>query len=181
MDIRIDASEFARLGRDIQRLPDDLKKRAFSAAVKRVSSMAATQIKRKIADRLDVPKGVVGKMVTGRASREGEAIVVVRSDWISLPKMGGKRVQAVIGKQLPLNSSYGKAFLAGMKSGHVGVFSRDSGKRLPISEYFGPNPAHDALAHEDEYLKILTDILENHLLNRVLHEVSHRLSRLGAK
>ena len=41
----------------------------------------------------------------------------------------------------------------------------------------GPNPAHDITNNPDVFLAVLTEVMEEHLLPRYLHEVDRLLPR----
>jgi hypothetical protein len=50
-------------------------------------------------------------------------------------------------------------------------------ERLPIRELFGPNPAHDVTNNPDEFMQVLAQLIEEHLLPRTLHEVDRLIGR----
>lgn len=169
-----DARDFFRLSKAFGALPEKIRTRVLARAMSRVGQMGATQVGRLAADRVNVPVGLVRER-TKSFQREGEATVVVKSDWISLYKIGARQTRT--GVTVRSRGSYAHAFISAMKSGHVGVFRRDGAgsKRLPIHEQFGPNPAHDITRNPDDYQDLIEQVAETHVLPRMLHELSRAL------
>jgi hypothetical protein len=56
---------------------------------------------------------------------------------------------------------------------------RDTMKSLPITELFGPNPAHDITNNEAVYLQLIAEVMDEVLLPRVLHELGRILPSGG--
>lgn len=173
-EFHVDASDFTHLSRAIARLPEEIKVKAASRAMRRVTEMARRRIVKRSAERLDIPQATVRALTTAQMNAGGRtAEIVMRSGWIPLYKLGA--TQTSKGVRVRLRGSYRSAFIAKMKSGHVGVFRRQGSERLPISELFGPNPAHDVTNNDQVYLQVLADVIESHLLPRYLHEVDRLL------
>lgn len=172
--IQADTSDFVHLSRAIGRLPGEIKAKAFARAGRRVVDMARTRIVRRSAERVDLPQKVIRERTTAMFNAGGNtADVVMKSNWIPLYKLGA--VQGSKGVRVRLRGSYKSAFIATMKSGHTGVMKREGAARLPIRELFGPNPAHDVTNNDGEYLKVLAEIIEQHMAPRVLHELDRLL------
>lgn len=167
-----DASAFWRLSNAFARLPAELKAKVAARAMARVAQMGATQVVRLAADRVDLPPGLVREK-TKAFQREGEAVVVVRSDWISLYRIGARQTRT--GVTVRARGSYRHAFIATMRSGHSGVMRRDTMSSLPITELYGPNPAHDITRNPDDYQALIGRVAEQHVLPRLLHELSRAL------
>ena len=180
--LEANANDFAALGRAIANLPGDIKAKAISRAMRRVADMARTRIVRRQAPRLKLPQKFIRDVTTARFNAGGNtAEVVSRSGFIPLYKLGA--TQTSRGVRVRGRGSYAHAFLAGMNSGHKGVFHRaaapESMARLPIQELFGPNPAHDITNNDDVYPAVLADVMHEVLLPRVLHEVARLLPKGG--
>ncbi|WP_313194615.1 hypothetical protein [Shinella zoogloeoides] len=174
MQVVIDASEIDALGRAIARLPGEIKTKAFARAMRRMRDMARTRIVRENAKRTDLPVGKVRALTTAAFNAGGNSVeVVMRSDWIGLAKLPHQQTSE--GVRVKGRGLLKSAFVAKMKSGHVGVMIRSGSGRLPIRELFGPNPAHDITNNPDEYTKVLAELIEEHLAPRVLHELGRLL------
>lgn len=69
------------------------------------------------------------------------------------------------------------AFIAKMRSGHIGVFRRSDKKGLPIDELFGPSPIRLADA---DYLKPKIDIFVGATMDKnIAREADYYLKRAG--
>ncbi|WP_376704698.1 phage tail protein [Mesorhizobium sp. ISC25] len=176
VELHVDASDFEHLGRAIARLPEEIKAKAAARAMRRVTEMARSRIVKRDAERIDIPPSRVRAVTTAQFNAGGNTSdVVVRSGWIPLYKLGA--TQTAKGVRVRLRGSYRSAFIAEMKSGHAGVFRRQGKARLPIRELFGPNPAHDITNNPEVYLQVLTEVIEQNLMPRYLHEVDRLLPR----
>lgn len=175
--IELDANEYLALSRAIRQLPGKIKAKAFARAAKRVSTEARRRFIERAAPRLEVPPKTIREATTVKINAGGNTIdVVIRSGWIPLSKLGA--TQTAEGVDVKLRGSYKSAFIAKMKSGHVGVMKREPGAaRLPIRELFGPNPAHDAANNEDVYLALLAEVIDEALAPRIVHEIGWLLSK----
>lgn len=172
--LHVDSSDFDHLSRAFARLPGEIKAQAASRALRRVVDMARTRVVKRSAERVDVGQGVIRERTKARAAGDS-ADVIMKSDWISLYKLGAKQNKR--GVTVRLRGSYRHAFIAQMQSGHRGVFIRESKTRIPIRELYGPNPAHDITNNPDVFLAVLAEVMEQHLLPRYLHEVDRLLPR----
>lgn len=136
--------------------------------------MGVTRVVKRLAERVDVPQKMVRERTTAYQAG-GEARVHVRSDWIPLYDIGAR--QTASGVMVKTRGSYRHAFIAGMKSGHVGVFRRTTSRRLPIREQFGPNPANDIVSSPDVYEQLLVDVATTHVMPRMPHELGRILPK----
>lgn len=176
MEIVFDASELEALGKAINRLPGEIKTKAMGRAMRRMRDMARTRVVKRSAERTDLTQRKVRELTTARFNAGGNTIdIIEKSGWIPLYELGATQTKA--GVRVRLRGSYKSAFIAKMASGHSGVMKRTGKARLPIRELFGPNPAHDVTNNPDVFLKVLADIIEDHLAPRVLHEIDRLLPR----
>lgn len=176
IEVHADASDFAHLARGIARLPEEIKVKAASRALRRITQMARTRIVKRSAERVDLTQARVRALTTVHMNAGGNsADVVMRSNWIALFKLGA--TQTAKGVRVRGRGSYRSAFIAAMGGGHEGVFKRQGKVRLPIHELFGPNPAHDVTNNPDVFLQVLAELIEERLLPRYLHEVENLLPR----
>lgn len=169
-----DARDFWRLSKEFGRLPAEIKAKVTARAMARVAQMAATQVVRLIAARVNLPAGIVREK-TKPFQSAGQAVVAVRSDWISLYRIGAHQTRT--GVTVRARGSYAHAFIAAMKSGHTGVMLREGSHRLPVTELYGPNPAHDITRNPADYQDLIDDVASKVVLPRMLHELGRALPR----
>lgn len=176
IELFADASDFVRLGRAIARLPAEIRDKAASRALRRVTEMARTRIVKRSANHVRLPTSIVRPLTTVRPNAGRDSTdVVMRSNWIALAKIGAR--QNAKGVMVRMRGSYRSAFIATVGNGHAGVFEREGKERLPIHELFGPNPAHAVINNPEVYIEVLADVIEQHLMPRYLHEVEHLMPR----
>lgn len=176
IELHADASDFERLARCIARLPAEIRDKAASRALRRVTDMARTRIVKRSAQHVRLPVSVIRGLTASRMNFGRDATeVVMRSNWIALAKLGAR--QTATGVTVRSRGSYKHAFIATVGSGHEGVFEREGKARLPINELFGPNPAHAAIKSPNVYVEVLADVMEHNLMPRYLHEVENLLPR----
>lgn len=187
-DVKFDASEIEQLGRAIANLPGEIKAKAMARAMRRMRDMARTAVIKRSSERVDLPPGKVRQLTTAHFNAGGNTIEVIeRSGWIRLYDLGA--TQTSRGVRVRLRGSYRHAFIASVKAGkkgktHTGVWRRVPGTQMmsdpskeQIRELFGPNPAHDVTNNPDVYLKVMAELIEDHLAPRVLHELDRLLPR----
>lgn len=169
-----DASDFARLGQAFGRLPADIRAKAFFRAMRRVADMGLTRLVRRQSPRLKLPQKIIRERTKALAFG-ATADIVQRSNWIGLYKLGARQTGS--GVTVKARGSYRHAFIATMRSGHTGVFMREGRARTPITELFGPNPAHDIVRNASVYEEVIEDVRDQVLVPRMLHELSRLLPR----
>jgi hypothetical protein len=184
-DLKIDDHDLVQLRRAIERLPGEIKTKAMNRAMRRMTQMARTRIVDRNAKHVKLPKEVVAAITTAAFNAGGNTSkLTVESGWIPLQRLGA--VQTRTGVYVNLRGSYRHAFVAGMKSGHVGTFRRIPGTHMSsdphkqqIRELFGPNPAHAITNNPDVYLDVMAKLIEGLLYPRYVHEIEFILSKLG--
>ena len=134
---------------------------AIAAAVRKAGATALRDMKSEATKRVRARKRIkVGEIRKSFQLRSPRAKEIDGADWTLLVK-GGRRIpltkfphrQTKRGVSVEINRGQRTlikgAFVATMKSGHKGVFRRQTTKRLPIAELLGSRPV-DALLHEGE-------------------------------
>lgn len=174
--VRVDASDFARHAEAMRRLPQEFRIKAFSRAMRRMTTMTRTRVVRRIAERVSIPQKFVRDVTRAKYGEADTSIeVTVRSGWMPLYKFGAS--QNASGVKVKARGSYRHAFIARMSSGHTGVFRRAGKSRLPIHELFGPNPANDVATSPEEYEQVIVDLLGEALVPRLAHELGRLLPK----
>jgi hypothetical protein len=183
-NVKIDASDFSKLGRAIHNLPDELKRNAFHSAGKRVATMARTQIVKRLAAYTGLKQKTIRSASSAYVTRDGEISVRISSKWIPLHKLPHRARKA--GMFVHGRGTLHNAFTAKMSNGHVGIFNNTGGynkksKRLnAIRELYGPNPAHAVFTdRHGEFQKLALEIAEERYMQRLLHELDRRLDKLN--
>ena len=87
----------------------------------------------------------------------------------------GQRVKASVKKGG--GATFESAFIAAMKSGHVGVFERDTRKRLPVSEFMGLSAAQ--MVGEQTVSTELQEEAQRTVNERLDHEIDRLLNGYG--
>lgn len=125
----------------LKRTSDGLT-RAAVAALNRTAATVQGRAVREIAKDIGAKQKVVREAVGIRKASQSkpEAEVVARGKRIPIYDLTARQTQ----KGATYRSGAGRrlipsAFIARMRSGHLGVFKRESKKRLPIVELFGPS------------------------------------------
>lgn len=181
-DIKFDASEIDALGKAFAKLPGEIKAKAFARAMKRMATMSRTRVVRISARRTDLSQSLIRELTTaalntGTASAE----VVMKSGWLPLYDL--PHTITPEGAEVPGRGLLKSAFKAKMKSGHEGIFINSGGynkkskRNNAVKELFGPNPAHDVTNNPEEFIKILAELIEEHLAPRFLHEIGRLLPK----
>jgi len=184
MQIEFDTKDFARLQAQLSAIPMEIRTKAWRSAMARVGQRLRRDVVKRSAERLGVKQGTIAKRVEAVPGKDASMELKVSSRWLSAPETSAKRVRQIL-RHVP-RGSYSIAFMAKMKTKHVGVFSRKIGvkmksnpKKEKIEEYHGPNPASDIANNGEPWVDILAKLMEQDLLPRYLHEINFRLSKLG--
>lgn len=176
MDFGLDYSQVQRIDRAIQRMPQEMKAKAVSRAMRQVTGVGRTRIVDETSKISKMPKSLVSGVTKAGLAGTDTQKFIVRSDWIALMRLGA--IQVPEGVYVNLRGSYKSAFIEAVKNGHHGVFRRVGKRRFPIREQFAANPANVVGNKPDEFTTILTDILAERYLPRLIHEVEYLLSKL---
>lgn len=163
----IDSRDYAHFAVAFNRLPAKIKAKAFNRAMRRVRDMTKTRIIRAASDWTDTPQKFI-RPGTYATESNADITVRMRTQWINLVKLGAKQGSA--GVRVKGRGLLEGAFIAGMKSGHMGVFIRLGKSSLPIHELYGANPAHAINRRPDFFRDQLIEIAEQHLVPLLLHE-----------
>jgi hypothetical protein len=179
--LQIDARDFRVLGAAIQRLPADLKAKAFRSAVNHTGKKARTQITRLAAKYSGLPYRFVRGAAVMRLTGD-DVEIKLRSRWISLAQLGGRQTRK--GVSVRGRGSYAGAFKIASSKVHGGpaVLIRKGSARTPVRELYAANPAHAMGAdRHGEFQRMAEEIMASDFAPRLLHEIDRRLARLAAR
>lgn len=146
--IELTVSQIEKAERMLAHIPGAAP-RAMSNAINRATDSAKTEAARKAREQYYIThKDVLSTMKMYRASAQDlTASVVSRGNLIALPKFRVTPAKPQPRRKKPITvrvkrgqgGPVRKAFVAGMRSGHTGVFMRSGKKRFPIEQMFGPS------------------------------------------
>jgi hypothetical protein len=179
--LQIDARDFRVLGAAIQRLPSDLKAKAFRSAVNHTGKKARTQITRLAASYSGLPYRFVRGAAVMRLTGD-DVEIRLRSRWISLAQLGATKTKR--GVRVRGRGSYAGAFKIASSKMHGGpaVLIRKGNARTPVRELYAANPAHAMGAdRHGEFQRMAEEIMDRDFAPRLLHEIDRRLARLAAR
>jgi hypothetical protein len=183
---RIDAADAARIARLFDRLSANMQQRAWERARSTIRRRLKVETVRLVAKRTDLrPKDVRDKI---RDYNDGSAYGIdVRSRWLPLYELGAVRRY---GRKRPRNADgtyaaggagggvtvrgWGRhrgAFVATMKSGHVGIFRRVGEDRAPVREVWGPNPAWEVFKNDQTYLAMMQRIVQEEFVPELERQI----------
>ena len=157
--------------------------KAIARAAKRAADAGKTETKRQLAAEYTLPPTEIGKTIFTGGSVTG-SWMRLRSSPIALTKFKSVTPKGVMPPAKgPVKAQVKKsggaelkmAFVAKMKSGHIGVFERKGEKRLPIKELFGPSTTGMFKANENVNVAVLEKIQET-LDKRIEHELGRILN-----
>ncbi|MCY1664596.1 hypothetical protein [Rhizobium sp. SL86] len=169
----------------------------MNQAMRVLVRMARARLVDRAAEHTNMPKPFVRDMTTAAFNAGGNtAYVTFTAGWIALYKLGA--VQAATGTYVNTRGEYEGAFIAGMKSGHAGVFKRIAGtqmtsapessrkpgqyvKRQKIRELHGANPANAITNNPDLYLEVVAQLIEEHLYPQAERAIDRAFARLTGR
>lgn len=161
--------------------------KAFSAAMNRVSQGVRTEAVKKVRELYYVKAGDVRETIRITKASAARLEMIFTSRGPSIPLIKFKTTPTKVPKKPPrvLRASVKKiggkkpipgAFVAQMRSGHLGVFERASKKRTPINQLFGP--AIPVMLSEPGIAEHLQSEAERRMAARLDHEVGRVLGRM---
>lgn len=185
--IRADENQIARAELLLKTVPNGVS-RAIVAAVNRAAQGARTDAVRKVRERYYIRAGTVSDEIKITKATMENQVAVIRASGSPIPlskfriipsrpptKRRKKPVIArvVRGEGGPIKG----AFVAQMKSGHIGVFHRAGKARLPIIERYGPS-VPQMLGHES-VVAYVEERAQERLAERLEHEINRLLRGVG--
>lgn len=162
--------------------------RAFSAAINRGLSHAKTQALKQVKNVYAVKPAALNEATKTRVqtASTGNLAGYVSFSGVKIPlykfqvtpKEPGKgKVRAGVMKGG--GTAFESAFIAKMKSGHIGIFERITSKRLPIEEKMGLSAAQ--MVQNEVIMEQLTKEAQEKVDERLKHEIERILNGYGGK
>lgn len=186
--ISFDKKEMERAQALLKRIPNGTVK-AASAAINKTVNGVRTDITREITKEYYVKSGVVRKTMTLQRSKPSTLSAIIESQGARMPL---KKFKVLPGKvqhkgrhnrkiRAAVKKGGGKtlnnAFVAQMRTGHVGVYVRRTNKRLPLKELYGP--AIPQMIRSGDTSKIIEEKARKRLSKNLDHEISRIRGGIG--
>ncbi|WP_020621130.1 phage tail protein [Paenibacillus daejeonensis] len=161
--------------------------KAFSAAMNRVAQGVRTEAVKKVREIYHVKAGDVRQTIRITKASAARLEMIFTSRGPSIPLIKFKTTPSKAPRKQPrvlraaVKKKSGKkpipgAFVAEMRSGHLGVFERAGKKRTPINQLFGP--AIPVMLSEPGVAEHLQTEAQRRMAERIDHEVGRVLGRM---
>ncbi|WP_410495813.1 phage tail protein [Cellulosilyticum sp. ST5] len=181
VEIEVDRRAMARVERVLRGVPNG-SKRAISNATNRAIIKGRTIISRGITKKFTIKSAVVKNTLSlekSTISRLGGSVTSAApvTTLISF-KTNPNKVTSKRPNMLKVSVKKGSAkpipgaFIAKTKSGHVGVFKRSNGTRLPIAQLMGPSIPYMAKPQD------ISDDVKAEMINMFNTRLNHEINRL---
>lgn len=161
--------------------------RALSSAINRGLSHTKTQAFKQVKTVYAVKQSALNEATTTKAQRAstGNLAGYISFSGVKIPLYKfqvtpkapgtGKKVRAGVMKGG--GATFDNAFIAEMKSGHIGIFERITSKRLPIEEKMGLSAAQ--MVKNEVIMDQLTKEAQEKVDERLKHEIDRILNGYG--
>ena len=185
LNIELDKSKYSELIRKCSLLANEAEiKKAINRAAKRAADTAKAESVRQLTEAYTLPSADIRKTITTKNISGGGAVMNILSSPFALPKFRGvapkgemppAKGPVVVQVKKGNKTTFRQAFIAKMKSGHVGVYERKDETRLPIEQHFGPSTPGMFKANEDVNKAVMEKAGET-FDKRVQHELERLLN-----
>lgn len=187
MQIEISEETKAKVSALLSEVPNG-PERAFTNAMNRALSRARTTTFKEVQSTYAIKKKVLDEFTKTETKKAtpNDVCGIIRFAGTQVPlykysltqpkyPVPGMKVKA--GQKTA--TTFEHAFIAKMKSGHLGIFERDSKRSLPISEIMGSSML--AMAGNEETMGKVYEETSRVLDERIEHEVHRLLNGYGGK
>jgi len=183
LKVDLDRNKFSEILKKCSLLANDAEiNKAINRAAKRAADTAKAETVRQLSSEYTLPASEIRGTIFARNMGGGNvgAVMDISSSPFALPKFKGVTPTEVMPPAKgPVHAKVKKsgggtlkqAFVAKMKSGHVGVYERKDKKNLPIEQNFGPSTTGMFKANEtvsEAVMKLAGETFEK----RVQHELA---------
>lgn len=189
ISVGIDDKQMADIDRRCGLLVDQSSiNTAINRAAKRAANSAKTEIKRQIPKLYTIPSAHVEKTITTFSNNGGGTVgatIKISDSPIALPKFTGTvpnkpnprnpQIQEICIRKSEGVKTVPGWFPALMKNGHIGIFKRETKKRSPIQQKFGPGTAN--MVKNAEIVESVTNRASEILSKRIDHEIGRLLEK----
>jgi len=180
VSVEFDKNKYSDIMRQVSLLANETQiNKAIGRAAKRAANAARTETVKQLSSEYTLPVSEMRGTLSTRNLMGGDigAAMQISSNPFALPKFEGVTPKEPVKKpvlaQVKKGSSkleLARSFAAKMKSGHVGIYERDTDKSLPLGQHFGPATTGMFKANEKVNEAVLEKAGET-LNKRVIHEL----------
>lgn len=186
--ITLDAEHIERAELLLKNIPGGIDK-AVVRAINRSVDRAQTATVKKVRDRYYIKAGDVRKTIKVKKANYSDQIAIIRSTGspvalskfkITPSKPPQKRTKKPVRARVVKGEGgelKRRAFVAKMKSGHIGVFERAGKSRYPINQFYGPS-VPQMLGHKS-VVTYVKERAKEQLVSRLDHEIERLLRGAG--
>jgi len=188
-DVRVDPQDLAMIESQLKEFPKKIPT-VLSRAINRITGQANTQIRRGIANEINLQSSIIGRYLTVRRATKSqlEARIELSGHRIPAAKFKGRRLAKGASFQIQKGGErktllYKKTdpiFWGVMDTGHEGIFTRPQGKRYKIHELLGPSISTAFTGAPELVADAITQSQKN-LAARVRHEIKYELEKRKRK
>lgn len=175
------SGDLQRLGGDLAKLSERLADTCVKNALNRCADMVKTEAGRQIRQTYNVKLTAISKQMKTRYASASNlnAMVVTMGNAFPLIGFSGTRQNATgVQVQIKVGSApktITHAFIATMKSGHVGVMMRQGKQRLPIDEKF--TLSLPAMFTSKKIMQASESVITANFGPRLEHEIAYQFSK----
>ena len=186
--IEITSEQLERVSLILSGIPGGAEK-ALSGAIRRANSTVRAETVRQIA--------AVYNVTAQRARAEGNIHAIVQGGGggvVGTVSFAGHKIplyQFSVSPTVPVQRAtvraasmrnhgmtpFAHAFIARMRSGHTGMFERETGSSFPVNEFMGLSTAQ--MAGNEQVLEKVSDKAQETVNNRLEHEITRILNGYG--
>jgi len=182
VNVEFDKKKYADIMHKVSMLAnEDQINKAINRAAKRAADTAKAETVRQLSSEYTLPTKEIRGTIATRNLRGGDigAVMEIQSGPFALPKFTGTIPKEVmppakgpVRAEVKKGSSFelARAFVAKMKSGHVGVYERKTEKNTPLEQHFGPATTGMFKANEKVNEAVMEKVGET-FNGRVIHEL----------
>jgi hypothetical protein len=187
LNVEFDKKKYSEIMRQCSLLANEAEiNKAINRAAKRAADTAKAETTRQLTGIYTLPASEIRGGITtwNTGGDEVGAKMIASSRPPALSKFKGvtpKEVMPPAKGPVQAQTKKGgggtlkQAFIAKMKSGHIGVFEREGEKNLPIKQFFGPSVAGMFRENESVKVAVMEKTMES-FDKRVQHELERLLN-----
>jgi len=182
MTIEINDKQFEHAKLILSRIPKGIEK-AMASAINRAAQSGRTAAVKKVRERYYIKASTIREPLKIERASPSSPMAILRAAGrvISLSKFKIRPTAPTPGKPKTVVATVVKgqggaiqrAFVARMPAGHIGVYRRKGGPRLPIIELYGPSVPQ--MVGNEEVIRTLEEKAQQTLDERMEHEITRLL------
>lgn len=180
--LHVDTSGIEKLGKAFHDLAIETREKAEIRAVNHTGNKAFTAMARSLSRQVGLRVGEAKSSMNKRMAYAGSPVFRILSKGSHIPayRFGGRQTRkGASAAPWKTRRVFPGTFVAGMGSGHRGIFVRKSSARLPVKELWGP--AFPVEMVKGETKDTFDRLVETELPARFEHELARAVDRVKAR